>query len=178
VIGHGRSTFVVPKKKTIILPIHAFSMTSEIKIITQKPVNILSMREKIQNSQIKSKMGEMYGQIWMFIEKNKIAVAGPPYAIYHDYDQENCDMECGFPTGKREKGSENIKPSSVPGGKCVVAIHAGSYETIMLTYEKVQEYMHKEGLKPKKVMWERYLNDPATVKDPDQLITEIYWPID
>ena len=51
-------------------------------------------------------------------------------------------------------------------------------DKIMLTYEKVQDYMHKEGLRPKKVMWERYLNDPATVKDPDQLITEIYWPID
>ena len=153
-------------------------MPSDIKIVDQKPVIILSMREKIQNAQIKSKMGEMFGQLWAFMERKKIGVAGQPYAIYHDYDQENCDMECGFPTTKKEKGSGKIKTSSIPGGKCVFTVHVGSYDKIMLTYEKVQDYMHKEGLRPKKVMWERYLNDPATVKDPDQHITEIYWLID
>ena len=48
-------------------------------------------------------------------------------------------------------------------------MHVGPYEKIMVTYDRVQTYIRKKGLKPKKVMWERYLNDPATVKD--QLVT-------
>ena len=153
-------------------------MSSEIRIEEQEPVPLLSVREMIQNTRIKSKMGEMFGQIWMFMEKNKIEVAGPPFAVYHDYDQENYDMECGFPTTRPESGEGKMISSSVPGGKCVTTVHVGPYENIMVTYEKVQDYMRKEGLKPKKIMWERYLNDPATVKDPTQLVTEIYWPID
>ncbi|HEY3420489.1 MAG TPA: GyrI-like domain-containing protein [Methanomassiliicoccales archaeon] len=153
-------------------------MSSEIKIVEQTPVPMLSMREKIQNTAIKSKMGEMFGQLWMYMEKNKIQVAGPPFAVYHDYDQQTCDMECGFPTVKPEKGEADILSSSVPGGKCVMATHVGPYEKIMDTYQIIQEFMHKEGLKPKKVMWERYINDPATVKDQNELVTEIYWPID
>ena len=69
---------------------------------------MLPVREKIQNARIKSKMGEMFGQIWMFMEKNRIEVAGLPFAVYHDYDQENCDMECGFPTTKPERGEGYI----------------------------------------------------------------------
>lgn len=157
---------------------HLFHMSSDIKIVEQEPVPILSIREKVKNSEIKSKMGEMYGQLWMYMEKNKIIVTGPPYAVYHDYDQENCDMECGFPTEGQAKGEGNIVSSSVPGGRCVLEVHAGPYDNIMVTYELIQNYIHKEGLAPKKVMWERYINDPATVKDPNQLITEIYWPIE
>jgi len=153
-------------------------MSPDIKIIEQEPVTILSIREKIQNSEIKSKMGEMFGQLWMFMEKDRIEVVGPPYAVYHDYDQTSCDMECGFPTAKPEKGEGKIISSTVPGGKCVFTTYVGPYETIMGTYELLQEFIHKEGLKPKKVMFERYLNDPATVKDPNELVTEIYWPIE
>lgn len=153
-------------------------MPIEIKIVDREPVPILSIRERVQNSQIKSKMGEMFGQLWMFMERKKIQVVGPPFAVYHDYDPESCDMECGFPTERPENGEGIIMSSSVPGGKCVFATHVGPYESIMGTYELVREFFRKEGLKPKKVMFERYLNDPATVKDPNQLITEIYWPID
>ncbi|MGD0817517.1 MAG: GyrI-like domain-containing protein [Methanomassiliicoccales archaeon] len=152
-------------------------MSSDIKIIEQEPVPILSIREMVQNTQIKSMMGEMFGQLWMFMEKNKIEVAGPPFAIYHDYDQQKCDMECGFPTTKPEIGEGNIISSSIPGGKCVFAVYTGPYDKIMGKYAEVREYIRKEGLKPKKVMWERYLNDPATVKA-DQLVTEIYWPVE
>ncbi len=153
-------------------------MPTEIRISEQLPITMLSIRERIQNIEIKSKMGEMFGQLWMFMEKNHVQVAGPPFAVYHDYDQQTCDMECGFPTVKPEKGEGNIVSSSVPGGKCVMATHIGPYEKIMETYQLIQEYMHKEGLRQKKVMWERYLNDPATVKDQNELVTEIYWPIE
>jgi len=152
-------------------------MSPEIKVIEQEPVTMLSIRETVQNSQIKSKMGEMYGQLWMYMERKNIEVVGPPFAVYHDYDQESCDMECGFPTAGPEKGEGNIKPSSAPGGKCVFTIYVGPYEKIMATYEMVKDFIRKEGLKPKKVMFERYLNDPATVKDPEELVTEIYWPV-
>jgi effector-binding domain-containing protein len=110
----------------------------------------------------------------MYMERNKILVDGPPFAVNHDCDADRCDMECGFPTEKPEAGEGIIKSSLVPGRKMrfrhsyrALREHNGDYET-------VQEFIRKEGLKPKKVMFERYLSDPATVKDPDQ----IYCPID
>jgi effector-binding domain-containing protein len=153
-------------------------MSSEIKIVEQTPVPMLSVREKIKNAEIKSKIGEMFGQLWMYMEKNKIVVAGPPFVVYHEFDSENCDMESGFPTLKEEKGEGNIRSSQVPGGRCVMAVHEGPYDTIMATYERIQNYMRQHDLVPKQMMWERYMNDPATVKDPNELVTEIYWPID
>jgi effector-binding domain-containing protein len=153
-------------------------MSSDFKIVNTEPVPMLSIREKVQNDQIKSKMGAIFGQLWMYMEKNKIQVAGPPYALYHEYDQNGTDMECGWPTIKQEKSEGNIMSSVVPAAKCVMTVHVGPYEQIMATYERMQEHIRKEGLKPKKLMWERYLNDPATVNDPNELITEIYWPIE
>ena len=110
----------------------------------------------------------------MYMERGKILVDGPPFALNHDCDADRCDMECGFPTEKPEAGEELSSRRWSPAGKCVFATHIGPYENIMATYETDQEFIRKEGLKPKKVMFERYLSDPATVKDPDQ----IYCPID
>ena len=38
-------------------------MPADINIIERESVPILSIRERVQNSQIKSKMGEMFGQL-------------------------------------------------------------------------------------------------------------------
>jgi hypothetical protein len=40
----------------------------------------------------------------MYMERNKILVDGPPFAVNHDCDADRCDMECGFPTEKPEAG--------------------------------------------------------------------------
>ena len=72
-------------------------------------------------------------------------------------------MEVGFLVAEPQKGSDRVKQSVLPGGKMVTAMH---------------KWMEAKSLKPKKVMWERYLNGPDTVKDPSEYIAQLFCPIE
>ncbi len=47
---------------------------------------------------------------------------------------------------------------------------------LVRTYETVERWIKAKGLEPADQMWEYYLNDPTMVS-PEELMTEIIWPI-
>jgi len=153
-------------------------MKLNIKIIETKLEQGLSIREVVPNAQIGPKMGQIFGELMAYFGKSKVMITGPPFAMYHSFDQEETDMEVGFPVAEPHKGAGRIRSSTLPGGKVVTATHVGPYEKLMDTYTEMQKWMEAKGLKPKKVMWERYMNGPDTVKDPNEYITQLFWPIE
>jgi effector-binding domain-containing protein len=152
-------------------------MKLEIKVIEMKSESALAIREVVPNAQIGSKMGQIFGELMAYFGKNKVMMTGPPFALYHDHDDEKTDMEVGFPVAGLQKGEGRVRPCSLPGGKTVTATHVGPYERVVDTYTEMHKWIQAKGYKPKKVMWERYLNGPDTVKDPSEYITEVFWPI-
>jgi effector-binding domain-containing protein len=153
-------------------------MTLDIKIIETKPEQGLSIREVVPNAQIGQKMGQIFGELMAYFGKSKAIMTGPPFAIYFSFGDQKTDMEVGFPVAGLQMGEGRVKPCTLPGGKVVTATHIGPYEKMVETYTEMQKWMAAKGLKPKKVMWERYLNGPDTVKDPSGYITQIFWPIE
>ncbi len=153
-------------------------MTLDIKIIETKPEHGLSIREIVPNDQIGQKMGQVFGELMAHFGKNRVVMAGPPFAMYHSYDSEKTDMEVGFPVTGAPKGDGRVKPCALPGRKVVTATHVGPYEKVVETYTAMQKWMEAKGLKPDKVMWERYMNGPDTVKDPSEYVTQLFWPFE
>jgi len=153
-------------------------MKLDIKIIETKPEHALAIREVVFNAQIGQKMGQFFGELMAEFGRSKVMITGPPFAMYHSFDKDRTDMEVGFPVAGPQEGGERVKPCLLPGGKVVTAVHVGPYEKIVETYTEMQKWMEANGLKPKKVMWERYLNGPDTVKDPSEYITRLFWPIE
>ena len=72
-------------------------MKLDIKIIETKPEHGLSIREIVPNDQIGQKMGQIFGELMSHFGKNRVMMAGPPFARYHTFDSEKTDMEVGFP---------------------------------------------------------------------------------
>ena len=153
-------------------------MNPEIKVIETKPQTAMAIREVVPNAQIPQEIGRIFEDLMAFLGKNKIVVAGPPFSLYHNYDDEKTDMEVGFPVSHTHKSEGRVKPCTLPGGKVVTATHIGPYDKVVDTYMEMQKWIGEKGYKPKKIMWECYLNGPNTVKDPSEYITEIFWPIE
>jgi effector-binding domain-containing protein len=151
---------------------------SNFKVIEVRPEKGISIRETVPSSEIGTKMGEMYGRVMEYTITKGLRVAGPPFALYHDYDQEKTDMECGFPVSGSNEGAGSFRSCTLPGGKVVKGVHVGPYDKLVDTYIDMQAWMGKEGLRPKKTMWERYLTDPKAEKNPSKYVTEIYWPVE
>lgn len=121
-------------------------------------------------------MGQSYGEIMAFMTSNGIATAGPPYAMYHNMDMSNLDVEMGFPVTAAKAGNGRIKAAKLPGGKAAVTMHTGPYDAIGETYNNLAAFMKEKGLTPETSCYEFYLNDPRETP-PAELKTEIYFPL-
>ena len=65
----------------------------------------------------------------------------------------------------------------LPGGRAVVLVHTGPFETLRETYAQLQAWMNEQRVQPATGMWECYLTDPVTEPDPARWQTKIVWPI-
>ncbi len=152
-------------------------MKEEPKVIEAIEQPILAVRAKIKVAEIPSFVGRAFGEVAAYMQRKRIPMAGPPFSIYHAWSDDGFDVEAGFPAAKPEKGEGNVKASSLPGGKVATVMHVGRYEDLGKTYSTLENWMKAKGYVPGSCMWEVYLNSPEEVSSPEQLMTQLFWPI-
>ena len=127
-------------------------------------------------SELPNVIGEVYGEIGAYLGRKGIEMTGAPYVLYRNMDMDALDLEIGFPAGGNDQGEGRIKPSRLPAGRVVTAIHKGPYKELEKTYEKVMAYIAAEGVKTTEWMYESYLNSPMDTAE-EELLTELFFPL-
>ncbi len=149
---------------------------NKIESTTTQAQASITLREKVKVRDIAQAVGRMYGDIYSYMQKNGIPMAGPPFVYYHAWSDQEVDMTCGFPTEGEVKNDGRFEAFTLPSVRAVVAMHIGPYSDIVRTYTEVQKWMAENALQPAEQMWEIYLNDPA-ITPPEKLLTQIVWPL-
>ncbi|UCF97572.1 MAG: GyrI-like domain-containing protein [Spirochaetaceae bacterium] len=121
-------------------------------------------------------MGSSFGEIMQVMGSAGTQPAGPPFAMYHNMDMSNLDVEMGFPVARKTEGRGRVKAGTLPGGKAAAILHMGPYDRIGEAYEQLTAFVKEKGLEPQSICYEFYLNDPAETA-PEELQTEIYFPL-
>jgi effector-binding domain-containing protein len=147
----------------------------EFEVITTNAQPAISIREKVKMQDIPQAMGRMFGELMPILQKD-VQCAGPPFAFYHSWSQNDTDMDVGFPVAGNAVTKGRVKPFQLPATKAVVGMHMGPYDKIVDTYNKMMEWMKTNGYEPADYMWEEYLNSPDEVPV-EKLMTRLVWPI-
>lgn len=129
-----------------------------------------------------------YCGTWMrlqqFVQEEKLPIGEVmPYCIYHDdpkvtpVEKLRTDVCMVMPTAVAPKG--NIGFKQLPAGRYAIFLYKGSYEHLQSVYDTIYgKYIPEmECTFRKEASAERYLNNPADTA-PDELLTEIYIPIE
>jgi effector-binding domain-containing protein len=66
---------------------------------------------------------------------------------------------------------------TVPAARLAVALHAGPFEDLDLTYGRLGRHVLERGIGAAGPIREAYLTSPADTDDPAGLRTEIGWPV-
>lgn len=136
-----------------------------------------TIKASVKMNEIGSKLGEIYGKITGFLQKNKIEMVGPPFLITHKYTPEALDIEAGLPVASMGKSSGEINATEIKACKAATAIHLGSYEATPATYQAIEEWMKQNNKQIIGAPWEVYITDPGVEKDTAKWQTQIYFPI-
>lgn len=150
-------------------------MLQDIKVVEVKEQPVLSIRETTSMSSMPEKMGEIFSEIYAFMQKKAITPVGPPFAYWHGMDSGTADMECGSPVSESAKGEGRIKSSKLPGGKAATALHIGPYDQLGEAYKAVESWISDNGYQIAGSPWESYLTMPDV--EPSKIRTQIYWPV-
>lgn len=136
----------------------------------------LVVRLTTRASELPRVFGEAYGEIMAYMGRKGINLSGRAFALYHNTDMENLDIEIGWTIDQDDSGEGRIKFRVIPGGKVVYELHKGPYSTMENAYNKVMAFIKEKGIKTTEWMYEVYLNSPENTPE-EELKTEIYFPI-
>ena len=134
-------------------------------------------KKNVKWEDIGAEMGTMYQQAGKFIQKNNLTVADMPLCIYHSMNDENMEIECGIPVTEPFEPKSGIICGKRAAGKYAFAIHIGSYETLETTHTAIQEWITNHGFAISGGPIEVYLTDPQSEPNPENWVTNIYYPL-
>ena len=122
-------------------------------------------------------MAEAFGALGAFFGRVGVAPAGPPLAIYRDWNGAKMTVDVGFPVTAADaaRAEGDVKSGLTPSGRAITTLHQGPYDGLRKSYEELENHLQEAGLPMPPLAWEVYLNDPETV-EPAKLMTQIYLP--
>ena len=100
-----------------------------------------------------------------------------PYVAYFNMDEDNLQIEMGFPVDREITEQGEIRMGSIPSGWVVQTIHQGPYEAMGPLYEQLFQWIKDKGLTQTGTYYEYYLNSPEEA-NPEELMTKLAVPVD
>jgi AraC family transcriptional regulator len=146
------------------------------------PQPVLIMRHRIKRSEIAPTIAQTLHAIFLYSQKNGIALGGPPFARYPESSIGFVTIEPGTriataPDDLNRIGEPGIVHDSLPGGPVAFTTHHGPYDKLPDAHAALEAWIEAEGLTPAGAPWESYVTDPGDYPDPKDWKTELFWPV-
>ena len=147
----------------------------EIVDLVEQPA--LAVRGEVPVEGLGEFFGRAFGEVMAVVEAAGVEIVDAPFGYYPAMPTEVVTVEAGLPVSAPVEASGDVHPLVLPGGRAVVGVHVGPYDSLEATYTELTSWMAARGLTPAGTMWESYLSDPEAEPDPATWRTRITWPI-
>ncbi|MFP4240626.1 MAG: GyrI-like domain-containing protein [Chitinispirillaceae bacterium] len=146
----------------------------EVTELSQKPAVSISTKCPVQK--LPQVMSEAFGKMQTYLDEIGEQPDGPPYILYFNEDMQNLDVEIGLPVRKALRGYNEIESNYTLGGSAASCLYQGPYNELETAYAQLAEFLQKEGLTPKGIACEVYINDPGDTA-PQNLLTKVMFAL-
>lgn len=155
----------------------------EVMTIGETEVNSLSyygLRQKMRISEMDSlDFGENYAQIARYLGSDMQNIAGDPRAIFHSWNvkADSALMEFALPVRSEKAGNDTIIRGTTYGGLSLKMVFQGPYQNTGRAHDSILQYINRNNYTLTGAPWEVYITDPTVVKNPQNYLTEVYYPV-
>jgi effector-binding domain-containing protein len=124
-------------------------------------------------------LGQLFGELFGYLGPSGTPPAGPPWAIYHDpeFKDRDVDIEVAVPVSGKIDGPGSVRTRELACGDFACAIHQGPYESIGEAYNTVMAWVEPNGYRLNGPVRECYVHGPAETQNPAEYVTEIQAPV-
>jgi AraC family transcriptional regulator len=156
-------------------------MSYSITKVELSPQPMLIVRRRVKRSDIGPTIAEILHLIFLYAQKNGIALAGPPFARYPESSVGFVTIEPGVRIASAPGGvatpEAQIIHDTLPGGPAAFTVHCGPYDKLVEAHAAMEAWIEAEGLTAAGPPWESYVTDPGDYPDPKDWKTELFWPV-
>ncbi len=137
----------------------------------------------VRQQDMSSKMAELFPKITGFMKANNIQMAGMPFTLYNEWDEEagTTIMSTSIPVKERVivPAESEVLCGFIEPGSYFKTTLTGNYSNLYEAWTKAGEAMKAQNLEQDadKAPFEVYKNDPTGFPNPADWITEIYIPV-
>jgi effector-binding domain-containing protein len=166
-----------------LLPIKLWvNDTIPVKITLDKTafndMNILFITDTAATTDgIKDVLGKAYGEIMQFVQQTQLQPL--KFMAWYGSVQPPWIMNVAVEIDKiPEAATGRIHYKVQPGGEVLIAHILGPYDQVGQAYSAIGKWMNENHRQAKSAPFEVYINDPASVKDPSEIQTDVYQPLE
>lgn len=138
------------------------------------PMKVLVIADTVSSvSEIGSRISQLYGDLFAFITEFNLK-PGKVMAFYLT-DKPPFVYEAGVEVDRIPAVmGKGIRSKKLVKGNAIVAHYTGPYDRIDIAYTAIYDWLKENGKKSSGKLFEVYLNDPVSVKNPYELKTDVY----
>ncbi len=149
---------------------------SQVKVKTNEPCIVVSIKETGHYDKIGPVIEELYG----WLGEKEVKPVGSPFGIFYDnpeeVEMEALRWEICVPVEAEFEGDDRVEIKNIESAKVAYLIHMGPYEDVGPAWKEVYAWLFKNNYTPTGAGMEVYLNDPKKVPQ-DSIMVEIQVPI-
>ncbi|QEE61819.1 GyrI-like domain-containing protein [Salinibacterium sp. dk2585] len=153
------------------------SDASDTMIVTLEPTTVAVRRETVEMAKIRDYFDSVYQDVAAVIGQQDARFAGPAIALYRGMPSETVDVAAGFPTQRPVESANGVAAEQLPTGLAARHIHRGPYDGLADAYGALLAWMERHDHTPGELYWEVYVTEPTPGARPEDMVTEIVWPI-
>ena len=146
--------------------------------IKQIPSQLVLYRQgNCAHAEIGKLCGEILPAVFTYIREAGAEPGGPPFCRYAAWREQDCDLEAGFPLLAPIAAEPPLRIGQLGGGRALFTLHRGPYDKLPEAHAAAKEWLARNGMAANGTPWETYITDPAMFEDPNDWLTELYYPV-
>ena len=144
-----------------------------LETVMLQPMTVLYIKDTTAIGKQNKTVQKDFDALFNFISKHALK-AGRIMAFYLNF-QNPLLLEAAVEIDKLPAElTGNINAKKTEGGLAIIAHYTGPYQKMGIAYNAITSMMDKNKKLPKGLPFEVYINDAATIKNKQQLQTDIY----
>jgi effector-binding domain-containing protein len=152
-------------------------VTYDITVEHIEPQRAAAMRGTTTPAEIGPALAQILPTIGRAIQEQEVKPAGAPFCRYFSFSPEKVELEGGIAVQSPIRPFGEVQDIELPGGEVVTTWHIGPYEKLGGAWDALRAWLAEQGREPAGPGWEVYWTDPGEVSDPNDLRTQIIWPL-
>ena len=146
-----------------------------VELVPVQAVTTAVVKGTVATKDLTSFFDDSFRVLGTVLAHQSVTSTGPAFACYQGRVDETAVLEVGFPTDRAIEPEGSAEAGTLPAGRVARTVHAGSFDTLSETWQRLESWITDHGLTPSEVFWEVYLTEPIPDMDPADLRTELNW---